>query len=391
MVDFDSTAVRRKISKEAREILDLAEDLGWTLSWASQKQQAVQLWSTYDERKLLLPVTSINANRLRSLGTQIIRHSDPDRVADASDMTRISERNRKAGKIPLTFDIATDNDIATKRGGFPMSTAVERAMNEAQLIADEEAAAHEADLAVIRDANDDDAQVAELVEAERKAVYRDGDPSVHLVSETPWMVRKGGHEGRAGRMYESHSVIHRVWSDGAEDYRCRFCTYVSANPRGVAGHAARTKVGHPSQAQAELEVHRVTEYTQTEIKHPASGVRRLTSELTHAFDGIPDWTEMDREELARTLAEHVYAMRPDREPAEPLTPEQIVHRISLMVDTGRLAEMHQQVEATAAALREAQERASAVSVRADELERQVDTLTAERRALRDLLSTEDDR
>lgn len=388
MVDFDMSVARRKLSKAAIEVLELAEDLGYTLEWASQKQQAIALRSTFDDRKLLLPMSSINANRLRSLGTQIIRHADPERVADASDMTRISERNRKAGRIPLTFDIATDNDITTKRGGAPMPTAVERAMNEARLLAEE-------DERVIRDANDDDEQVAELVAAERVPssgpVHRDGDPSVSLVSESPWMVRKGGHEGKAGRMYESHSVIHRVWSDGGEDYRCRFCSYASDNPRGVAGHAARTKVGHPSQAEAELEVHRVNEYVPTEIKHPLSAIRRLTSELTHALDGIADWESLGREELARTLAEHVFAARPDREPAEPLTSEQIIHRITLMVDSGRLAEMHQQVEATAAALREAQEMRAEMSVRAGELERRVDALTAERRALRDLLTTEDDR
>jgi hypothetical protein len=184
-------------------------------------------------------------------------------------------------------------------------------------------------------------------------------------------------------------VIHRVWSDGAEDYRCRFCTYTSDNPRGVAGHASRTKQGHPA-STAPPEDLRVNEYQPTDIKRPLSGIRRLTSELTHALDGIPGWEQMDPEELARTLAEHVYAMRPDPVPTEPLTPEQIIRRIVLMVDAGRLAEMHQQVESIAAALREKEAEAEALSVAAAELEARVDTLTAERRALRDLLTTEDE-
>jgi hypothetical protein len=384
VVEFDSSTARRKISKEAREMLDLAERLGYALSWASNKQQAIAMRSTFDERKLLLPMTSINAHRLRSLGVQIVRHADPDVVKAQADLIAISDRNRKAGKIPLTFDIATDNDIATKRGGFPVTTSVERAMNAAQLIADEDEAAAEARRAAIV-ATETTPTPLDV----RPLQHRDGDTSVHLVSETPWMVRRGGHEGGAGRMYESHSVIHRVWSDGVEDYRCRFCEYNSDNPRGVAGHASRTKKGHPA-STAPPEDLRVNEYVPTEIKRPLSGIRRLTSELIHAFDGIAGWEGMEREELAHTLAEHVYAARPDREPAEPLTPEQIIRRITLMVDAGRLAEMHQQVEATAAALREKEAEAERLSVEAAELAERVETLTSERRALRDLLTTEDD-
>jgi hypothetical protein len=399
MSDFDITTARRKLSKEARKVLELADTLGYRLDWASQKQQAIAMTSTHDERKLLLPLTSVNANRLRSLTTQLIRHAGTETVKEAADLTRIADRNRRAGKISPTFDIASGTEVTPLREDDLMPPAIERAMNEARLRQREEAemraraaelVAQAEDERIIRDANDDDAQVLELVAAERNPVSRtrDGDPSVHLVSETPWMVRKGGHEGAGGRMYESHSVIKQVWSDGGEDYRCRFCAYVNDNPRGVAGHAARTKVGHP--AQAEVEIHRVNEYQPSEIKHPQSGVRRLTSELTHALDGIPDWALMDPDELAQALAEHVYAMRPDREPAQPLTPEQILHRITLMVDTGRLAEMHQQVESTAAALREKEAEAEALSVHAAELEAQVTTLRDERRALRDMLTIEDE-
>lgn len=357
---FAIAAIRSRISKQAAEVLETAEDLGWTLEWASAKKQAVALRSGYDDRKLLLPLTSINANRLRSLKTQIVRHADPEVVKDAADLTRISQRNRREGKIPLTFDIASDNDIVTQRGGFPMSAGVERALNEARLLTDEETT----------------------------ATPEPDPPQRVLVTEKPWMVRRGGHEGGAGRMYESHSVIHRVWSDGHEDYRCRFCAYESENPRGVAGHASRTKEGHPA-SSAPPEDRRVNEYVPTEIKRPLSGIRRLTSELVHALDGMSDWCDMDKEELARTLAEHVYAQRPDREPAAPLTPEQIIHRITLMVDAGRLAEMHQQVEATAEALREAQSNARLAWDQASALEAQVTVLRDERRALASMLSTDD--
>jgi hypothetical protein len=376
----------RRLTTEARDVVEIAESLGYTITWANHKRQIIDLLSTFNGRHLTMPTTNINANRLRTLRRQVMRHADPAVVKERFTFTGMADKNRKEGKIKPTFDIASDNDTATKRGGFPMPTAVERAMNTARLIADEEAAAE--DQRLIRKANDDDEQVAELVAAERNPVYRGGDTSVHLVSETPWMVRKGGHEGGPGRMYESHSVLHRVWSDGGEDYRCRFCEYESDNPRGVSGHASRSKTGHPK--AEDVEVHKVNEYHPSEIKHPMSGVRRLTTELTLALDSLKDWCDLPPETLARTLAEQVYAMRPDREPAAPLTAEQIVHRIALMVDTGRLAEMHQQVEATAAALRQAQEQCEAVSVHAATLETQVSALREERRVLAQMLSTEDD-
>jgi hypothetical protein len=384
MVDFDSTAARRKISKEAREILDMAERLGYHLSWASQKQQAVAMTSPFDDRKLLLPMNSINANRLRSLGTQLVRHADPDVVKAQADLLTISNRNRKAGKIPLTFDIASDNDIVTQRGGMPLSADVERALNEARIR--------------LQEKEDEEARAQAQVPVPTPPPARADDyvpADTHVLTEKPWMVRKGGHEGGSGTMYESHSVIHRVWSDGHEDYRCRFCAYTSDNPRGVAGHASRTKTGHPASTDP-VETHRVNEYVPTEIKRPLSGIRRLTTELTLALDAMQDWCDMPREDLARALAEHVYAMRPDREPAAPLTPEQILHRITLMVDSGRLAEMHQQVEATAAALRETQDDMARVSVhaaemeaQAAELEAQVEGLREERRALAAMLTDAD--
>lgn len=366
---FDIAAVRSRLSKAAVDVLETARDLGWKLEWASAKQQAITMRSTFDDRKLLLPLTSVNANRLRSLKTQVARHTDPEVLADASDLTRLANRNRREGRIPATFDLASGFKVSKIREepDVARKTAVEQAMEDALAVE----------------------PVTPAPKPQRPAIFRGGDKSVHLVSETPWMVRKGGHEGGHGRMYESHSVIHRVWSDGAEDYRCRFCEYTSENPRGVAGHASRTKTGHPAQSEA-TELHKVNEYEPSEIKRPMSGIRRLTTELTLALDGLKDWCDLSPEELARTLAEQVYAMRPDREPAEPLTAEQIVHRITLMVDTGRLAEMHQQVEHMAGALVEATDARNRLTDEVIAAQQQVTALREERRVLAQMLSTEDD-
>ena len=132
---------------------------------------------------------------------------------------------------------------------------------------------------------------------------------------------------------------------------------------------------------------------QTDIKRPRSAIRRLRSDLLHALDGIKGWREMDPEALAEAVAEAVYEERPDREPAEPLTPEQIIHRITFLVDSGRLAEMHQSVERTAAALVESTDARNRLTGEVTTLQQQLATAEAEverlheeRRVLRDLLS-----
>jgi hypothetical protein len=232
-------------------------------------------------------------------------------------------------------------------------------------------------------------------EAERHNVVTPAEPDDMVPADTvivttkPWMVRRGGVDGGHGSMYESPVVIERLWSDGMTDYRCKFCEYTNVNPRSVSAHASR---GHKDEDREKVvrDVRRVEHYEATDIKRPMSAARRLASEITHILDSMDDWASMDQAELARVLAEGVYEQRPDREPIAPLTSEQIISRIVGLVDRGRLAEMHQQVEAAGAALRESSSVHQSLSQELADAQHEVERLREERRALAALLADERD-
>lgn len=370
--------------KETQRILTMANELGWQTRWLGQKHDLACIMAPDGSGySINVPRTNINHNRMKSWTNQINRHSDPDRVADYLDKQTLVTGKTPGQRLAMPGPVSQRTIVARE-------TAVAKAMREAA-----EAAAQAEDERIIRDANDDDEQVAALVAEEKvsrvsgqSVQYRDGDTSVHLVSESPWMVRKDGIDGAQGRMYESHSVIHRVWSDGSEDYRCRFCGRVNDNPRSIAVHAAKSSdTTHPP-APTHPTYRRVESYEQTEIKHSDSTVRRLTSDLLHALDAVEGWQSMTREELARALAVSVHEARPDRAPAEPLTPEQVIARIVLLVDSGRLAEMHQQVERMAAALVEATDARNRLTDEVIAAQHEAERLREERRALAAMLSDE---
>ena len=69
-------------------------------------------------------------------------------------------------------------------------------------------------------------------------------------------------------------------------------------------------------------------------------------------------------------------------PAEPLTDAQIVARITAIIDNGRLAQMHQQMDDLTTALAQATQAREAAEHRAE-------TLRSNMAALRDLISDED--
>jgi hypothetical protein len=356
-----------------QDILRMAHTLGWAMRWASSRKM-VAITSPVERTKTIsVPRTNMNENRRKSIVAQIGRYSDPDALADYIDA---QVTVRKSAATRLALDLGVEPPRVPARRPEPPKTAVAAAFEEAAA-----AVEYSESLSQVRDTEED-----------RATIRKYDDTEGVLVTEKPWMVRRGGNDGGTGRMYESPNVIERVWADGTIDYRCRHCDWANDNPRSVAGHASRRK-DHPAAPQRDQQTHLVPDYEQSDIKRPRSAIRRLRSDLLHALDGIKGWREMDPAELALAVAEAVYEERPDREPAEPLTPEQIIHRITFLVDSGRLAEMHQSVERTAAALVEQTDARNRLTGEVTTLQQQLTTAQAEverlheeRRVLRDLLS-----
>lgn len=354
-----------RFPKETQRVLRMVHDLGWTMRWQGSNRNVVAARCPGGDKTINFPRTNINANRMKSWLHQIERYSDPERFAEwVEDNAEKIAQEQKSAPVPTPPPVP-DTAVAAA-----MRAATEQAVDLMRPAAEAVVASRTRDTDDLPPHGDDD-PVFEV----HVAQFRDGDTSVMLVAEKPWLARKGAGRGGTGRMYESPHVIERRWSDGGIDYRCRWCPYTNDNPRSVAIHAR----SHPERKVPPGATRKTAHYEPTEIKRPMSAARRLASEITHVLDGMAGWQSMSPEELAQAVAEAVYEKRPDREPLAPLTPEQIINRIVGLVDQGRLADLHAEVDRLAEQLRLASEARAAAEAEAERLHE-------ERRVLRDLLS-----
>lgn len=423
---FDFPSDLSTFPKQTQDILRMAHELGWSIRWSGTSKRIASLHSPIEASKsITIPSTNLNGDRHRSTVRQIARYSDPDKVQDYVD----AQTTVRKSSLRVALDLGPAPTPQPPR--TTPTTAVASAMREAQqrqtsdtkvnrgssertdaMIGGEHRSgaacsscgthysvctrrlfAERNGRACCETCAETDTHDTEVVE---KFVSRtrdtevvaaaEGEPERTLVTEKPWMVRRGAGTGTKGRMYESATVIHRVWSDGSEDYRCVLCPYTNTNPRSVSGHYSKSADHDGQYPQLARPTHIVPNYEKTDITRPRSAIKRLQSDLLHALDRIKDWRDMDRSTLAEAVAEAVYEQRPDREAPEPLTPEQILARIVLMVDDGALATMHQKVEEMAAAMRENSDLTTAAQIRAERAEAAAERLREERQALAAMLS-----
>lgn len=360
-----------RFNPAARRAVILAGCMGWSVRWANKRGRIIAL--RHESKEILVPSTNVNANRARSWIDQIVRYSDPDILRDFT-----------SGKWMHDFDMPSSKIVEAL--GAEVSLAIEKHLAnpdaepevfpdvpaETPTLAPEPEPEEVADVPDTVSAPTHREQLEQLLERRRNRV---------LVSTRPWMARKGGTEGGGGRMYESPVVLVDTFSDGSIEYRCKFCAFTHENPRSVSAHASRSKTGHNS-GDEPIIVRPVPVYEPSGFHRQQTIASRLAADITAALDSVEDWGSMDKADLAEALAQAIIEARPERAPAEPLTDEQIVRRITTLVDHGRLFDMHQQVEQMAAALAEANEKAEAALADAERLR-------DERAALKELLSDAD--
>jgi hypothetical protein len=369
MSEFDYPADLSPFPKASARFLTHAHELGWSLRWSGAARHSMAVaTSPTREKSINVPTTNINDNRMRSWTNALGRYTDPEVLADYLDKVGVTSKRLPPG-------IGTDPLVALHPR--PSKTAIPRPPKQTALEAAMTAAHEKAE------------EVSHGVTIDREAdakQVRMHDPDLTVVSEKPWVARRSGQQGGKGTMYESPFVIERLWSDGTVDYRCPHCDFTSDKPRSVSSHGAG-RADHPKGPQSKA--FPVTNYEASGIQHPnRSAVSRLTSDLLHALDGMENWQHLSREELARRVAEVIIEARPDRAPAEPLTPDQIIERVRMLVDGGRYHDMHKQVEAAGQALRDATAAMEEVTARAEAAEHRVQQLQEERRALADMLREE---
>lgn len=332
-----------KYMPEARRAIIFAGVLGWSVRWANQNRHVIALRAA-DGKEISVPSTNINSNRYRSWISQIIRHTPNEVLLDFY-----------TGKF--MSDMGLDTQKITSVIGAEVVTSVAEYLGEQAIAA--MAAETEQEVEQTRDSTVAEKEVPVAVAAQPDTVSE--QPT--LVSTRPWMARRSGVEGGQGKMYESPNVVVEVYSDGTEVFRCRHCRYSNENPRSVSAHGSRA---HPETKASPHPVLRpVKNYESSGLHREMSAARRLAADITSALDSVEDWHGMDASALALALAERIIEARPDRAPAEPLTDQQVIARITALVDGGRLADMHQQVQRISAALAEAEEARAAAEARAD--------------------------
>lgn len=196
------------------------------------------------------------------------------------------------------------------------------------------------------------------------------------VSVRKWLARRGGADGGLGRMYEHGRVEVVTYQDGTTVYRCVGCGAMAREPKPVAWHAGSM---HPEIDRGDTQLFHVEDYESSGEHRSPNTTRRLRTEILAALEGMEDgWKNLAEDALAAALAEVIVANRPEREAPEAMTPEQLLDKIAGLVDRGRTAQLHRQVEELTTQVVDAVAKAEEAETRASAAEGDLD-------ALRDIL------
>jgi hypothetical protein len=354
----------KKFKPEVRKLVALARLLEWDVRWAGNQQHMAVMRSPITPGKTInVPVTSINAKRWQGMVNQITTHSDPNAIKNvvvghfdlmkepdiaeivvflAPELLDFLAEEMGMDK-PSEVAKAAREEFDTVPNTAPMPpTTVAAAMEEAEQVAQQKRSR------------------AALAAVEPEPVPE--APARKIVSERPWLARSGGTAGGQGKVYESQGVMVITYDDGTEAYKCRFCDFTHpTNPRSVKMHAANKKSHDPTHQGIPPKVLLTTDhYEPTEEKRPGrTAIAHLRNDIVLALDSIEGWRDMDSPELADLAAHIIVEARPERNVnTTEMTPEQVLARITMLVDGGRIADLHHQVEQMTAALADATTRAN---------------------------------
>jgi len=372
-----------RFKPEVRRLIALARVLEWDVRWAGNNRQlAVMRSPVHTTKTINLPITSINHNRWTSTMKQLVTHSDPAAIRNVVSGTYDLRKEADIAEIVVLVGPELLDYLAEEVGMdkpseitpptreepeevtvIPMPRPETKARKTAVAAAMEEAEAVKAAHPVIEKATNPDSPTAVVEKI--------------VVSERPWLARKGGKDGGGGVVYESPVVNVVTYSDGTETFKCRFCDVTSDNPRSISGHSNRGHSAEVKQIPRDQPLLRTDHYEASDITRPTrAAITRLANDLVAALDGVEAWQAMDASDLAHTLARRVVEGRPEQHHStEPLTAEQVLSRITSLVDNGRVADLNHQIETMATALAEQTARA--------------DRAAGNLQALKDMLNSEE--
>jgi hypothetical protein len=308
--EFERGALPSWMSKDLKEIVEVASALGWKVHTASD---TVRIQSVVrDDKRWVFTAGRRSTYPLNRIRREVAKYADP-----------------KIAALVIAGDELKDPTL--------------RRLVEAALPTLEEATVDHTEEE--EEARKDEEERRERIAAEQeRALIQKYDPieqrglhpPAHIVSEKP-MLAKGKSE-RQG--YQSETTIERVWSDGSKDYACTKCDYTSPNRLSPSKHYANTHSEGlaPKPPQFEADVPDAVRYRPRRSRIEA--LAEILSHLMHTDTRDPvalaEAALMWVHEQSGKGSEHA-AERED------LTPEETLNRIRMLLDDGGFAEIQRQV------------------------------------------------
>lgn len=289
----------------SRGLVALATELGWLLRQKSNGGVVIAAPNNPSITMEIAPVRQFNEAKLRTMARKVMRYGDPMKLAvlhAANDKDTVGYDSANNGLHKLLQELnRTGGKIVVEQPEPPAPVAPAPKPVK-----------------------------AEPVKAE---------PVILAVGQ--WLARKNSLSSGGGRVYQSHAVLERNWSDGSTDYLCAWpdCDYSAATPYSVSTHYGRSKSHSLTGTQTPLL--EVPVYEPSGIRHGASTearARRLARELLAAQAALgTDWS-WDGPGQVEALALAVVRARDegkdDHELPGPLSNEQVLERIRRLVDDG---------------------------------------------------------
>lgn len=312
---FDKQALPDWLQREAKDLVIVAAGLGWATHVAKdsvgiRSPRGNKRWVFTAGRRSTYPY-----NRIRK---EVIRYCDPELLNIAS-LGHLS-------KDPTLRSIIDD----------VMSEQAEKTMVDHT--GDEEAErlrrAEEK-----RQGEQRRQQEQERLEEERAALAA---AKPHIVSEKPMTAVRGQKRGKT-QAYLSKTTIERTWSDGSKDYKCTECDFHSADRLAPSRHYGNShsegKAPEPSTFTAEV----------PDARHYRPQRRRvdaLADVLKQLVEGAEQlsWAEIAEAALSWVHEQSGKGTSLAGE-REPLTADETLNRIRMLLDDGTMDAHLQQVAA----------------------------------------------
>lgn len=197
-------------------------------------------------------------------------------------------------------------------------------------------------------------------------------PERTVVSEQPMIAHRGQKKG-----YVSETTNVRRWSDGTEDFTCRYCGQAFEQRLSVRGHWQKHVRAGEVEPYDASKVTRVATPPHEPTWTRQGGPRLARIKALAEFIKHLDMEKIEPEELAHLVLSWVAeqsntgsGLAGER---EPLTPEQIIERIRSLIDQGEYLTQRAEIDAQRARIDELEARATAAE---SEAQRARETLQA---------------